>query len=160
MLINEVKRMAGEALPPIVQIRTRLIEIGMMLAKSSIDDNTLRALMSLREVDFLPKKVSGGTSVLVGVTDDFAILDHLRYGCALVGHDVLLDFGVDEVQILHVVFRHIGLTDRYLSSMVKEVSTVGENSNEDETLSSQLRAKAFALYWYVQNSFFPHVYTP
>lgn len=151
MLINEVKRMAGEASPRLQEIRTRLIEIGMMLARTPIDDGTKRALNGLQDVKFLPKMIAG-TAVLVGIADNFAIPDHQRYSDALAAQDVLLDLQVHEVQSLHTVFLHLGLTQRYLSAIVKEVSTVGEGLTEDETLSKQLHAKAYALYWYVQNS--------
>jgi hypothetical protein len=51
------------------------------------------------------------------------------------------------VQILHAVFQHMELTHRYLSATVKEVSTIGDTLLEDEQLSQQLRARAYALYW-------------
>jgi hypothetical protein len=154
MLINEIKRMAAQPVPPISSIRTRLIEIGMLLARGSVDSSVSKALANLKKVAFLPKKLSGGTSVLVGMADSFAIPDHRRYADALASHDVLLDFAVDEVQILHVLFRHVGLTGRYLSTMISEVSTIGGSAREDEGLSRQLRAKAYALYWYVENLYF------
>jgi hypothetical protein len=149
MLINEIKRMAEAEIPRISDIRTRLVEIGMMLANIAIDNSILKALESLKATKFLPKKASGGTTVLVGVSEDFAIPDHQRYSNALAGHNVLLDLQVHEVQTLHIVFMHLGLTDRYLSSTVKEVSTVGVDFSDDEPLSLQLQAKAYALYWYV-----------
>jgi hypothetical protein len=147
LLINEVKRMADTPSPRVHDIRTRLIEIGMMLARTSIDESVSKALMSLKDTKFLPKKMNDGVSVLVGKTDDFAIADHHRYCDALADQDVLLEFDVHEVQILHVVFEHMGLTQRYLSAMVREVSMVGETLLEDEQLSQQLHAKAYALYW-------------
>jgi hypothetical protein len=147
MLINEIKRMAEESVPPVSQIRTRLVEIGMMLARGSVDCNVSKALATLKEVAFLPKKMSGGTMVLVRAADEFAISDHQRYADALADCDVLLDFGVNEVQILHVLFQHVGVTNRYLSTVVKEISTVRPNVTEDAGLSGQLRAKAYALYW-------------
>lgn len=147
MLINEVKRMATEAQPQVSEIRTRLIEIGIMITKTSIDASVSRALDALKEVKFLPKKLVNGTSVLVQVTDEFAISDHLRYGDALAGQDVLLDFQVSEVQALHVLFSHLGISVRYLSTTVREVSRVGDDAVEDEELSQELQAKAYALYW-------------
>ncbi|KAH4095486.1 hypothetical protein HBH46_167370 [Parastagonospora nodorum] len=146
LLINEVKRMAETTSPRVHDIRTRLIEIGMMLARTSIDDSVSKALMSLKDTKFLPKKMNDGVLVLVGKTDDFAIADHRRYCDALADQDVLLDFDVHEVQILHVVFEYMGLTKRYLSAMVREVSMVGETLLKDEQLSQQLHAKAYALY--------------
>lgn len=147
LLINEVKRMAETPSPRVHDIRTRLIEIGMMLARTSIGDSVSKALTNLKETMFLPKKISGGASVLVCKADDFAIADHQRYCDALADQDVLLDFDVHEVQILHVVFDHMGLTQRYLSSIVREVSVVGETLVEDEQLSQQLNVRACALYW-------------
>jgi hypothetical protein len=149
MLINEVKRMAEESAPRIPEIRKRLVEIGMMLTKIPKDESISRALDSLKQVDFLPKKLNRDSSVLVGVTDDFAISDHPRYGEALAEHGVLLDFQVHDTQIMHTMFQHLGLTHRYLSMMVKEVSVVGDGANEEEALSRQLQAKAYGLYWCV-----------
>ena len=106
-----------------------------------------RALAALQEVAFLPKKLADGSSILVKITDEFAIPDHARYGNAFAGHDVLLDFRVDEVSSLHVLFRHFEIDTRYLSASVKEASTVGNDFSENECLSRELRAKAYALYW-------------
>jgi hypothetical protein len=147
MLIKEVERMCHAKPPPIEDIRQRLIEIGIILAKSSIDGSVASALTSLQETKFLPKKASDGICVLVGVTDDFAIPDHQRYADALASCDILLDFRVHEVQSLHVVFQFMALTHRYLSSAVKEASSILGSCIEDERLSHQLQAKAYALYW-------------
>ncbi|UPX10550.1 uncharacterized protein EKO05_0001202 [Ascochyta rabiei] len=146
MLINEVKRMAEEPQPRVQDIRARLVEIGTMLTKISVDDSVSRALENLKTVAFLPKKQSGRPSVLVGVTADFAISDHARYGEAFAAEDILLDFQIHEAQIMHTMFRHLGLTHRYLSTGVKEVSVVGDGATEDEELSRQLQSKAYGLY--------------
>jgi hypothetical protein len=147
MLIKEVGRMAEERLPQIAELRTRLVDIGMMLTKIPVDDSIAQALTSLKEVKFLPKRVSAGASTLVAVTDDFAIADHERYCAAFAEHDVLLDFQLDEVSMLHPMFQRLGISHRYLSNVVEEISTVGEDSHVDEILSQQLVAKAYALYW-------------
>jgi len=147
LLVNEVKRMTETPSLRVHDIRIRIIEIGMMLARTSISDSVSKALTNLKDTKFLPKKMSGGVSVLVGKADDFAIADHQRYSDALADQDVLLDFDVHEVQILHVVFNHMGLTHRYLSAMVREVSMVGETRLADGQLSQQLHARAYALYW-------------
>ncbi|KAH7070360.1 hypothetical protein BKA63DRAFT_605622 [Paraphoma chrysanthemicola] len=146
MLINEVKRMAEESEPRIGEIRTRLLEIGMMLNKTPVESSISRALDNLKEVKFLPKKQSQQPPVLVGVADDFAISDHARYGETLTSYDVLLDFQLHETQIMHTMFTHLGLTHRYLSAMVKEVSAVGELTLVDDQLSRELQLKAYGLY--------------
>lgn len=152
MLISEVGRMARVRQPDSQQIHTRLVEIGMMLSRASIDDNILQALSALKEVKFLPMRSSDGTVTLVNVEERFAIADHGRYAQAFLNHGVLLDFQVEEVQLLHSVFRRLGLTDRYLSKLVKEVSIVGDDARVDDVLSQRLMAKAYALYWYVHPS--------
>jgi hypothetical protein len=138
MLILEIKRMASQELPQISDIRKRLIEVGMLLARSKMDDNVSKALDALKEIKF---------SALVGLADDFAIPDHQQYSEAFAGRSVLLDFKVAEVQILHVLFSYLGLTQRYLSALVSEESMIGDETFEDETLSIQLREKAYALFW-------------
>jgi hypothetical protein len=147
MLISEIMRMAEEAQPHLSDIRTRLIEVGMLLTKSTIDAKAAKALDALKDVKFLPKKLANGTSVLVGVKDAFAISDHERYGTAFAGQNVLLDFEVPEAHILDTMFQHLGLTHCYLSRTVKEVSTAGQGSVEDEGLSREMQPKAYALYW-------------
>lgn len=141
--------MAEESEPRVDDIRARLVEIGTMLTRIPIDDSVSRALENLQTVAFLPKKQSGDSSMLVGVKADFAISDHARYGEAFAAEDILLDFKIREAQIMHTMFRHLKLTHRYLSTEVKEVSVVGDGASEDEELSTQLRSKAYGLYWCV-----------
>jgi hypothetical protein len=147
MLVNEIVRMATVKKPKIRNIKERLIGVGLMFAKAGISEEDESALEALSKVKFLPKKVADGTSVLVAITDEFAIPDHQRYYDALEAHNVLLDFEVADVQILHVLFETLGLEDRYLSMAVKEISTTGIDCIQDSTLSRQLREKAYALYW-------------
>jgi hypothetical protein len=147
MLIHEVKRMTGVTPPQINEIRTCLIKIATILAKSTIDVGIANALASLMEGKSLPKKVGGSTSVLVGVIDSFAIPDHPRYAKAFANQNVLLDFQIHEVLSLHVIFQYMGLKHRYLSYMVQEVSTVDERCIKNDALSQQIQAKAYALYW-------------
>lgn len=139
--------MATETQPRIPEIRERLVGVGMLLSKTSIDAAVETALDELKEVAFLPKKQADGASILVKVTDDFAIPDHPRYATALAGKDALLDLEWDEVPILQGIFRYLRLTSRYLSAMAQEVSTVGDDAIEDVDLSHQLNVKAYALFW-------------
>jgi hypothetical protein len=147
MLINEIVRMATADEPNIRNIKERFIGVGLMFAKAGISEEDESALKALSKVKFLPKRVGDGTPVLVAITDEFAIPDHQRYCDALKAHNVLLDFDVADVQILHVLFETLGLEDRYLSMAVKEISTIGIDCIQDTTLSQQLREKAYAIYW-------------
>ncbi|ORY18241.1 hypothetical protein BCR34DRAFT_596464 [Clohesyomyces aquaticus] len=146
MMIGEIKRMAEHPEPRIEEIRLRLIETGRIFAKSVVDSNVARALQNLEEVKFLPKRVTNNALILVGVRDEFTILDHPRYGKALASHGVMLHFTIEETQILHVLFRHLLLTRRYLSVAVAEESSVEGEVALDDELSRQFRDKAYALY--------------
>jgi hypothetical protein len=147
MLIEEISRMVQEPKPNIDQIRQRLIEVGMILAKGTIDEAVQGALDKLAELSFLPLKRADGDSVLKSIGEEFAIMDHARYGNAFEGCDILLDFTVEEVQIMHVMFESMHLAGSYLSGMVTEESTVGDDAHQDNMLSQKLQAKAYALYW-------------
>lgn len=147
MLVNEIRRMARGSEPRIDEIRLRLVDVGKMVAKSGIDESVRRALVALKEISFLPKKTADETLVLVGVNDDFGILDHKRYGEAFAEHSVLLDFTLEQTQILDKVFGFLGLKEHYLSNIVREESTVGEDAVVSDILSQQLQDKAYPLYW-------------
>lgn len=147
MLIAEVKKMAERKKPKIEDIRLRLIQIGTILARESSDLDVKKPLDDLRMIKFLPKKFADGTMSLVGVEDDFAILDHERYGKALTDHGILLDFDIYDTQILHAMFERLRLTHRYLSVAVIEQSSVDDEGTRDQTLSRQLQTRAYALYW-------------
>ncbi|KAJ8108745.1 hypothetical protein OPT61_g7958 [Boeremia exigua] len=146
LLIKEVKKMSEHSDPQKKAIRDRLVEIGVMLVQSGFDASTELALNELSKVKFLPKRLTSGGLELVGMEDDFVIFDHVRYGQAFDGHDILLDFDVDEVPLLDVIFRKLGLTSRYLSNAIVEQSGVGDESLMNPTLSRQLQARAYALY--------------
>jgi hypothetical protein len=151
MLISELSRMASDSRPCIADVRQRLIDVGKILAKSSIDESVSDALEALCRVKFLPKKVADGGIALVGVDDDFAILDHQRFGTKFADKYILLDFALDEVQILDTLFRCMRLRHRYLSVAVNEVSVVGEDALQNERLEQAFQTKAYALYWYVDS---------
>jgi hypothetical protein len=145
MLVEEITQMVAKSGPDIDKIRQRLVEVGLILAKGTIDKATEEALDELAAHEFLPLKLDDGTSVLVN--EGFAIPDHARYNEAFMEDEVLLNFTIDEVQILHVMFEYLDLQYRYVSNVVTEKSTVGDNPRSDDVLSQELQVKAYALYW-------------
>lgn len=152
MLIKELCTLAKDAQSQpqkIPDIRERLIHIGDILAKSKINEPIMSALEKLRETKFLPRRTTDGELQLLSVADEFAILDHERYGIAFAEKSILLDFELHEVQILDTVFQHMRLTPRYLSVAVNELSTVGEDPMESVDLTHSLQQKAYWFYWYV-----------
>ncbi|KAI8941154.1 hypothetical protein NX059_002391 [Plenodomus lindquistii] len=146
MLIDEVARMAVKIPPNIADIHARVVEIGMMLARASFDAKVMQSFEALKEVAWLPLKQADGDVVLVKSIDDFAIADNQRYRDAFSASGILLDFTVAEVHILHGLFQRTGLTYRYLSAAVEQVSTVDCDALPEPVLSAGLQAKAYALF--------------
>lgn len=149
MLINEISKMVEKDAPDYTEVKERLLRIGMILAKSFLDQAAKDALEKLALMKFLPMRLSDGSAVLVDKLAVYAIADHARYANAWAGKGILLDFTVEEVQILNVMFNYLALGHRYLSTLVTERSAVGEEMQEDTGLSQQLQNEAYALYWYV-----------
>jgi hypothetical protein len=147
MLVDEIAKMVNKKTPNYDRIRKRLIDVGMVLAKTELDEATQNALDALLEIEFLPKRSANGNTTLLAAYDHYAIADHTRYASAFAEQNILLDFSVEEVQIMNVMFEHIGVKERYLSSLVVEESTVEDGAEEDDDLSHQLQAKSYALYW-------------
>ncbi|KAF1938515.1 hypothetical protein EJ02DRAFT_457780 [Clathrospora elynae] len=146
MLIKEISQMTKNSEPDIENIRKRLIEVGMILAKGKIDSDVEDSLDELAQCKFLPQKFVDGSATLVDLDQDFAIPDHARFSDAFAEEDVLLDFTVEEVQIMDAMFQYMGLENRYLSANVREESSIRDDVNEDDLLSQYLQAKAYALY--------------
>lgn len=147
MLVTELTNMAKEDSPRISDVHGRIVDVGLIVARSSFDDSLEKAINELKEVKFLPKKDRGGNLNLVGIYDHFAILDHERFGASFSNQSVLLDFDLEETQRLHTLFKYLGLTSRYLSEAVHADTTAVENASENEVLTQDLKSKAYALYW-------------
>ncbi|KAI4683813.1 uncharacterized protein J4E84_006652 [Alternaria hordeiaustralica] len=146
MVIKEISKMVRNKSPDYDNIRKRLVDVSRMLTTTKLDKATKDALSDLAASKFLPKRLANGGTVLLSRHDAYAIRDHTRYGSAFEEHDILLDFSVEEVQIMNVMFTHTGIKRYYLSSLVVEKSTVEEDSEEDDALTQQLQVKAYALY--------------
>ncbi|KAI4933089.1 hypothetical protein J4E85_003492 [Alternaria conjuncta] len=146
MVIKEISKMVRNKSPDYDSIRKRLVDVSRMLTTTKLDKATKDALSDLAASKFLPKRLANGGTVLLSRHDAYAIRDHTRYGSAFEEHDILLDFSVEEVQIMNVMFTHTGIKRYYLSSLVVEKSTVEEDSEEDDALTQQLQVKAYALY--------------
>jgi hypothetical protein len=147
MLVKEISQMAAKSEPDIDKVRRRLVEVGLIVARGTIDKATEDALDELKKLNFLPQELSDGSTGLLAVGDEFAIPDHVRYSKAFIEHDVLLNFTVEEVQMLSTIFHYLKLEGSYLSVMVTEESTVGGDAHIDNVLSQEVQDKAYALYW-------------
>ncbi|OCL08177.1 hypothetical protein AOQ84DRAFT_407370 [Glonium stellatum] len=146
MLVTELAKLVKEEFPPMKQVRELVMQMGMLISLHGFDANVGEAMKDLQKLKFLPMKLPNNSLVLKGIDDDFAILDHARFGNALKLRSVVLDFSLEESQALDALFRALGLVDRYLSNAVKEISTIGDGAVENPVLTKEMKEKAYALY--------------
>ena len=146
-LIREIKKTADQRHPKIEALRSLLINTGKIIGTGKIDDDARKALEDLHQVKFLPKRLRDGSVILVDTSEDFAVLDHVRYGKAFADHEILLDFDYYETQIIHAMLRSLGLEQRCLSLGVTEQSSVVHEDSQNHVLSRVLRNRAYAFYW-------------
>ena len=146
-LIREIKKTADQRHPKIEALRSLLINTGKIIGTGKIDDDARKALEDLHQVKFLPKRLRDGSVILVDTSEDFAVLDHVRYGKAFADHEILLDFDYYETQIIHAMLRSLGLEQRCLSLGVTEQSSVVHEGSQNHILSRVLRNRAYAFYW-------------
>jgi hypothetical protein len=149
LLIKQISLLAKETCPNGQQIRQLILEAGMLLQKSQMDDELSKALNELAELAFLPVRCSDGDVRLRKPTDAFAIHDHVRYFAVFSKHPIFLDFSIEDSRKLHRLFSLMRIDHRYLSNMVKEISVVGTRAELSTVLSENLKKRAYALYWCV-----------
>ncbi|KAF4976018.1 hypothetical protein FZEAL_7274 [Fusarium zealandicum] len=94
-----------------------------------------------------PIKYPNGTVKLQTGRTQFAIADRKSLGDIFAPQAKILDFTLDEVRRLRPFFSWLGLETRYLSSMVREISTVaGGRMDRLQHPDRDIRQKAEGLY--------------
>jgi hypothetical protein len=146
MLVENLIKMTNENNPNANEIIRQLLSLGMIAKNGGLDREFCDSIDRLRGINFLPKRTAIGHD-LVGIKDRFVISDLQRFGLAFANHNILLDFTPEQTSILDPIFKRLGLTRRYLTNAVEEVSKVGEDAEESTSLSKLLQRKAYALYW-------------
>jgi hypothetical protein len=150
MLVTDLRKKAT-AKPPLKpdDAKALIFKINKMVAKDDlVSDSRLQAKFNeLANTKCFPVTTRDGSVALRATSADFAIVDHERYGQAFRQRADLLDFNLDDVQRLRPFLQATNLTDNYLSDLVKEVSEVTGNSEENTELSAQFRERAYALFW-------------
>jgi hypothetical protein len=146
-LLREIKKTAEQRHPKIEALRSLLINTGRIITTGKIEADARKALEDLHQVKFLPKRLRDGSVILVYTSEEFAVLDCVRYGKAFADHEILLDFDIHETQILHAMLRSLGLEQRYLSVGVTEQSSVVNEGSPNHIMSRILRNRAYGLYW-------------
>ena len=109
------------------------------------------ALKDLRSCPFLPVKDVSGQVTLRRPSDAFAIIDRHEYGYLFGGKVPILDYTKEEAHELQPFISALTLANRYMSLIVREISTVNVALRHPE-LTHSLRDKSYAIFRYESSS--------
>lgn len=137
--IQELKSVVHSDTPPdIAMLKAIIMETCTQLpAKGTLND--------IRKIPLLPVQDFGGDIILESAEHPFAIVDRLDYGEVFQHKLCFLDFTLEEVWRLQPFLAALGLQDRYVSSLVKEISTA-EDGIGSATLTGNFRKQAYGIF--------------
>ncbi|KAG5763235.1 hypothetical protein H9Q72_008661 [Fusarium xylarioides] len=100
----------------------------------------------IRSCRVFPVKLPSGEVQPMNVLGDFCINDRPIYAAALKDQANFLNFSVEEIHRLQPVIEWLRLTERYLSRVITEKTTVdGSQGTEDKVLAHDIASKSAAL---------------
>jgi hypothetical protein len=138
--IAELKNLSTEVPPDSEKIKQTLQTIQQLNPTSFHYD-------SIQHLKCLPIKLADGSTQLASATDPFLIIDRIEYGSLFSGSVTILDLNLQETHELQSSISALGLTNRYMSSLVTEQTTVrGPSTQPSAILSRNFRYKAKAIY--------------
>ena len=147
MMIKELCKLATSKNIAIDKIKEALLKIGRFVAKEDHDEKMDDALEELKLLPFIPVIASQGACGRARPTDAFVVNDHDRYFRAFHGQVDFVDISQEDSHTVSMLFDMLDIGSKYLSKSVREESAIGDDVNEDDLLTDELRAKAYALFW-------------
>ena len=109
------------------------------------------ALKELQSCPILPVKDVNGRVTLRRPSDAFAIIDRHEYEYLFSGKAPVLDYTKEEAHELQPIISALTLANRYMSLIVKEISTVTVASRHPG-LTHNIRDKSYAIFRYGSSS--------
>jgi hypothetical protein len=138
MAYNELKSKGDSVPAPSIQeINANIFALNSLLQARSVSDSSPnpRELLNCKVLPVRYPTVDGQIDVrLTAPSTDFAIVDREFLHEAFASQIKLLDFTLDETRRLRPFIDWLGLSGRYLSVVVKEISTVEYDSRTSRLL--------------------------
>lgn len=139
MVLDKLVESTGQA--SVAEIKDTLWVFNSLL----LGQNPLQSPEQILESRIFPVRYPNGQVELRTSRIDFGIVDRQRFGNAFSNQAKLLDFSLDEVRRLKPFFQWAGLENRYLSSVVKEISRLQGGdptpiSTQDRDVSRRARS--------------------
>lgn len=148
MLVSDLKKKATAKVPlKSVDAKALIFKINSMLALEVLENKEKGYLTELENVKCFPVRGEDGSIMLTDARTDFAIVDNERFGHAFGQQADILDVELEDVYTLRPFIEATGLSDHYISGLVKEVSEIEGNVAQNLELSLQLQEVAYALFW-------------
>ena len=139
--IDELKLLvAGNKIPAVETVK-KLVQYVNSMGPSQ---ENLKELQSCR---ILPVKDVNGRVTLRRPSDAFAIIDRHEYDCLFSGKVPILDYTKEEAHELQPFISALTLANRYMSLIVKEISTV-KDASRHRRLTHSIRDKSYAIFRY------------
>ena len=149
-LVQELVSLADVRDPDVDSLKATLLKLGSKIAshETANTHEFQRELQNFLNEDYgyLPVLDKEGISVVRSKGDNFYINDHSHYAQKFTGQVDMLDFDFEECSKLHGLFEKVGLTDKYLGTVVVPSSEPIESS-EASQMTEDLRKRAYALSW-------------
>ncbi|KAJ3572163.1 hypothetical protein NPX13_g5141 [Xylaria arbuscula] len=142
MAYDELKLKGNsEPAPAVQEVKDAIFAFNSLLQSASASPNALDPDV-LFESRIFPTRHPHGPIELKAATTDFAIVDRELYYKVFAPQVKLLDFTLEEIRRLEPFISWLGIDDRYLSVVVKEISTVEVTGQRSRPLQSPRRSLA------------------
>jgi hypothetical protein len=148
MLVSDLKKKATAKVPlKSADAKVLIFKINSMLALEKPGNKENCNFTELENVRCFPVRGKDGSIMLTDARTDFAIVDNERFGHAFGQKADILDVELEDVYTLRPFIEATGLSDHYISGLVKEVSEIEGNVAQNLELSLRLQEVAYALFW-------------
>ncbi|KEF60999.1 uncharacterized protein A1O9_02563 [Exophiala aquamarina CBS 119918] len=128
VLVQELARTAKAiTAPDFEEIKRIMLAIGQLLAADPNVNVNAEFLKALKKTPFLPVRFPDGVR-LFSLNQHFFVNDHKRYGEIFKNKAKVVDFGHEEMSLLHPFFELLGIQHRYLSNQVSSNTTVHKST--------------------------------
>lgn len=142
MLLKELER-----LTEVPKTQSTIASVKELINRINNMNLDKKRLSSIQNASILPVRRKDGKVIFLSPGDDFVINDRQKLANAFQGKVAMLDFNLEDVRILEPFLIALDLGERYLSSIVKQTSSLNSGAGSpDHELTHSLRQKAHALH--------------
>lgn len=140
--VEQLKILSQKRSPNISDINTAIGNINQMF-------RTNTELNSIQSLKCLPVRMTNGDTKLESVESQFFIADRVEYKSIFQSKVPILDYSLEEIHTLNPFLKALGLENRFMSSIIEEITTVEHQDSEPSvslTRTFRRKSKHFTRY--------------